>query len=163
MRPLSVQVYVKDDDEEEEEEEEEYKEDNCVLRLPDGTVHTVAGLEAPSHARTPLPTITEQVNTNLIVSYTSTTKYTYIIICHILKQGASGDPARGSGSHLRLSAKRKSRNRTESENDGSLEGSKSRLGLKSPIKECKMPRNQSAPHFVLANRNMSAVFTPLAR
>ena len=65
MRPLSVQVYVKDDDEEEEEEEEEYKEDNCVLRLPDGTVHTVAGLESPSHARTPLPTITEQVNTDL--------------------------------------------------------------------------------------------------
>ena len=72
-----------DEEEEEEEEEEEYKEDNCVLRLPDGTVHTVAGLESPSHARTPLPTITEQVNTAdyLIVSYTSTAKYTYIIIC----------------------------------------------------------------------------------
>ena len=27
----------------------------------------------------------------------------------------------------------------------------------------KMPRNASAPHFVLANRNLSTVFTPIAR
>ena len=58
MRPLSVQVYVKEEEVEEEEEEEE---ENCILRLPDGTVHTLSGLESPSHARLPLPTITEQV------------------------------------------------------------------------------------------------------
>lgn len=133
MRPLSVQVFAK----EEEDEEDEYKEDNCVLRLPDGTIHTLADVESPSHGRLPLPTITEQ--------------------------GTGGEPSAERGSELRLSAKKKNRKRTESETEGSLEGSKSGLGLKSPVKDCKMPRNQSAPHFVLANRNMSTVFTPIAR
>ena len=34
MRPLSVQVYVKEEEEEEEEEEK------CILKLPDGTLHS---------------------------------------------------------------------------------------------------------------------------
>ena len=138
MRPLSVQVYVKEEPQEEEE---------CILKLPDGTVHsqslelglTESQTQSPSHTKLPLPTITEQAAAD--------------------HNGAASQ----DGSHLRLSSKRKGRNRTESENGGSLDGSKSRLGLKSPLRECKMPRNQSAPHFVLANRNMSTVFTPLSR
>ena len=145
MRPLSVQVYVKEEEEEEEEEEK------CILKLPDGTLHSQSlelGLtesqqcqQSPSHSKLPppLPTITEQAAAE--------------------HNGAASK----NGSQLRLSSKRKGRNRTESENDGSLDGSKSRLGLKSPLRECKMPRNQSAPHFVLANRNMSTVFRPLSR
>ena len=148
MRPLSVQVFAK----EEEDEEDEYKEDNCVLRLPDGTIHTLADVESPSHARLPLPTITEQVRREEPL-HCQTDR----------EQGAGGEPTTERGSELRLSAKKKNRKRTESETEGSLEGSKSGLGLKSPIKDCKMPRNQSAPHFVLANRNMSTVFTPIAR
>ena len=63
----------------------------------------------------------------------------------------------------RLSTKRRGRPRTESETDGSQEGSKTRLaGYLSPSRG-GMPRNASAPHFVLANRNMSSVFTPIAR
>ena len=141
MRPLSVQVYVKEEPHQEEEDEEEEK---CILKLPDGSVHsqslelavTEGQTQSPSHTKLslPLPTITEH----------------------------SG-PAGQTGAQLRLSAKRKGRTRTESENEGSLDGSKSRLGLKSPLRECKMPRNQSAPHFVLANRNMSTVFTPISR
>ena len=63
MRPLSVEVLVK----------EEEEEDSCVVKLPDGTVHTQAvrvpstgqlsqltETQSPSHARLPLPTITEQ-------------------------------------------------------------------------------------------------------
>ena len=52
-----MQVYVKEGEGEEEEEEEE----NCILKLPDGTVHTLSGVESPSHARLTLPTITETV------------------------------------------------------------------------------------------------------
>ena len=73
MRPLSVDVVVKED--------EEDPEDNCVLKLPDGTIHTqtveladstgqlssLADTQSPSHGRLPLPTITEQVG---IVLYT---------------------------------------------------------------------------------------------
>ena len=144
MRPLSVQVYVKDEEQEEQEEEEEEK---CILKLPDGTVHsqslelglTESQTQSPSHTKLPLPTITEQAAAD------------------------HSGVASQNGSQLRLSSKRKGRNRSESENEGSLEGSKSRLGLKSPLRDCKMPRNQSAPHFVLANRNMSTVFTPLSR
>jgi len=120
------------------------EEEKCILKLPDGSVHsqslelavTEGQTQSPSHTKLslPLPTITEH----------------------------SG-PAGQTGAQLRLSAKRKGRTRTESENEGSLDGSKSRLGLKSPLRECKMPRNQSAPHFVLANRNMSTVFTPISR
>ena len=144
MRPLSVQVYVK-------EEEEEEEEEKCILKLPDGTLHSQSlelsltesqqCQQSPSHSKLPppLPTITEQAAAE--------------------HNGAASK----KGSQLRLSSKRKGRNRTESENDGSLDGSKSRLGLKSPLRECKMPRNQSAPHFVLANRNMSTVFRPLSR
>ena len=123
------------------------EEEKCILKLPDGTVHsqslelglTESQTQSPSHTKLPLPTITEQAAAD-----------------------HSGDASQ-KGSQLRLSSKRKGRNRSESENEGSLEGSKSRLGLKSPLRECKMPRNQSAPHFVLANRNMSTVFTPLSR
>ena len=139
MRPLSVQVYVKEEPHEEQEEEEDEK---CILKLPDGTVHSQSlevQSQSPSHTKLPLPTITE------------------------LAAADQSGAASQNGSHLRLSAKRKGRNRTESETEGSLDGSKSRLGLKSPLRECKMPRNQSAPHFVLANRNMSTVFTPLSR
>lgn len=67
-----------------------------------------------------------------------------------------------SGSVSRLSSKRR-RLRTESETDGSQDGSKTKLsGYLSPTR-VGMPRNASAPHFVLANRNTSSVFTPIAR
>ena len=145
MRPLSVQVYVKGEQKGEEEEDEK-----CILKLPDGTLHSQSlelGVSesqqcqspSPSKLPLPLPTITEQA---------------------AAEHNGAGSK---NDSQLRLSSKRKGRNRTESENEGSLDGSKSRLGLKSPLRECKMPRNQSAPHFVLANRNMSTVFTPLSR
>ena len=55
--------------------------------------------------------------------------------------------------------KRRGRTRTESETDA-MEGKKIKSALLSPS---KMPRNASAPHFVVANRNMSTVFTPIAR
>ena len=62
----------------------------------------------------------------------------------------------------KLSTKRKGRLRTESETDAGGEAAKSRVSHLSPTRE-KMPRNASAPHFVLANRNQSTVFTPIAR
>lgn len=64
MRPLTVEVAVKEEQEEDE---------SLVLRLPDGSeVHTgsveqdggqlsLAEGQSPSHTRLPLPTITEQV------------------------------------------------------------------------------------------------------
>jgi len=43
-----------------------------------------------------------------------------------------------------------------------VEGKKIKSALLSPSRE-RLPRNASAPHFVVANRNMSSVFTPIAR
>ena len=79
MRPLSVDVVVKED--------EEDPEDNCVLKLPDGTIHTqtveladstgqlssLADTQSPSHGRLPLPTITEQVGI-VFIKYTDFNK-----------------------------------------------------------------------------------------
>ena len=66
MRPLTVEVAVKEEQEEDE---------SLVVRLPDGSVHTGLSVEqdtggqgslaegqSPSHTRLPLPTITEQVS-----------------------------------------------------------------------------------------------------
>eukprot|EP00092_Neocalanus_flemingeri_P041880 GFUD01045614.1.p1 GENE.GFUD01045614.1~~GFUD01045614.1.p1 ORF type:complete len:717 (-),score=114.69 GFUD01045614.1:192-2342(-) len=153
MRPLSMTVLVEEEDEE---------EDKCVLKLPDGTIHTqsvnktgsngqlsaLSEVPSPSHGRLPLPTITEQG-----VTANDTKKE---------ENGSLQDvfPSK-------LSLRKKPRMRTTSENEygnGELHGSKGKLGLKSPTKEGRIPRNQSAPHFALANnRNMSTTFTPLSR
>jgi len=154
MRPLSMSVLV--------EEEEEEEEDKCVLKLPDGTIHTqtvtkndsngqlsaLNEVPSPSHGRIPLPTITEQG-----VAANDTKK----------EQNGSLQDVFPS----KLSTRRKGRMRTTSENEcgnSELNGSRGKLGLKSPTKEGRIPRNQSAPHFALANsRNLSATFTPLSR
>jgi len=150
MRPLSMSVMV-----EEEEEEEE-----CVLKLPDGTVHiqtvdsqgqlsSLAEVPSPSHSRMPLPTITEGAGVGVVVVSPDNNKE---------ENGSVKDSQKPS-------VRRKGRGRTISENDapGDLSGSRGKLGVKSPVKEGRIPRNQSAPHFAVANRNMSTTFTPLNR
>jgi len=148
MRPLTMSVLV--------EEEEDEEDDRCVLRLPDGTIHTQSvtkndsngqlsalnEVPSPSHGRLPMPTITEQ--------------------------GVAGnDTKKSENGLLKMPSKRKGRMRTTSENEcgnADLNGSKGKLGIRSPTKEGRIPRNQSAPHFALAgNRNNSITFTPLSR
>ena len=97
----------------------------------------------------PLPTITEGAGVGVVVMAPENNKE---------ENGSVKD------SH-KQSARRKGRGRTISENDnpGDLSGSRGKLGVKSPVKEGRIPRNQSAPHFAVANRNMSTTFTPLNR
>ena len=97
----------------------------------------------------PLPTITEGARVGVVVVAPENNKE---------ENGSVKD------SH-KQSARRKGRGRTISENDnpGDLSGSRGKLGVKSPVKEGRIPRNQSAPHFAVANRNMSTTFTPLNR
>jgi len=149
--------------------EEEEEEEECVLKLPDGTIHiqtvdshgqlsALAEVPSPSHSRMPLPTITEGAGVATVEQ----------------KPGDGKKEDNGSVKHdsfhsHKQSARRKGRGRTTSENDGGhlgngdLSGSKGKLGIKSPTKEGRIPRNQSAPHFAVANRNMSTTFTPLTR
>lgn len=148
MRPLTMSVLV----------EEEEEEDECVLKLPDGTIHiqtvdsngqlsALDEVPSPSHGRMPLPTITEQG-----------------VVATEAKKEENGS-LKGSFSSNKLTARRKGRARTISENEygnGDLNG-KLGAGLKSPTKEGRIPRNQSTPHFTVANRNMSTTFTPLSR
>jgi len=150
MRPLSMSVLV----------EEEEEEDECMLKLPDGTIHiqhvdsngqlsALNEVPSPSHGRMPLPTITEQG-----------------VVATEVKQEDNGSLQDAFPSANKLSIRRKGRGRTISENEcanGDLGGSKGRLSIKSPTKEGRIPRNQSAPHFAAANRNMSTTFTPLSR
>jgi len=148
MRPLSIPVII-----EEEEQEDDTLSQTHTLKLPDGTVHiqsvdshphltTLAEVPSPSHGRMPLPTITEQ------------------------GAGANNGNAKDEKTPNKSSTRRKARNRTISENEYAVQdinGSKGKLAVKSPTKEGRIPRNQSAPHFASANRNLSTTFTPLPR
>jgi len=147
MRPLDLTVNL----------EEEQEDDKFILNLPDGTSHKQVVKDddvsstgssmyfdqmpsSPSHrvltTLKELPTITEQS-----VTAGQTKKETHTSIQDVF-------PAR-------LPARKRSRGRTTSESH--QPATKFVISaVKSPTKEtARIPRNQSAPHFTLAQRNMS--------
>jgi len=151
MRPLELPVNVEDEDD----------EDKFVLNLPDGTSHKQVVKDgdcsnsssthfempsSPSHRVLPtlkeLPTITEQS-----ITASNVTKEEHKSVQEVF-------PAR-------LPVRKRSRVRTTSETAQPAPAAKFHIStVRSPTKESKMIRNQSAPHFTLTQRNLSSTGLP---
>jgi len=155
MRPLTVSVLVMEQDEEGE---------KCTLKLPDGTIKQT--LKTDVSEQTSLASF-DQIHASL-----STHKMNSGLATITEKQVATNfkETEANKNSHLKddigskqLLTKRTGRLRTVSENEKAKKPLSPVTVTVSPTKESKIPRNQSAPHFVLNARNMSTTFIPLSR